>query len=357
MKIVILSDAIDKQNAGVHHYLKSLINKLLKTDKGNEYHFIHCEKNSFFNKTNNHIIRQKKGFGKESYRRFIKIPDLIKELKPDIVLEPCHIGLFNMPKNIKKVVTIHDLTPIIFPEFHIKRSTIVHKLLLGKTLKNADLILTPSNTTKNDLIKLYKPKAPIVVTPLGINHTSTQMPPPTKSPYILYLGTIEPRKNLEILIDAFLELKKNNQIPHKLIIAGGKGWKYKKILKKTSHPEIIMPGYISDKEKTQYYKHADMFVYPSIYEGFGLPPLEAMSQKTPVICSNGGSLKEIFEKNSLMFDPQNKDQLKAHILSLYRSPDLKKKLGEKGYEYSKNFTWEKTAQKTLKAFEQICSKV
>ncbi len=353
MHILILADTIDNQNAGVHHYLKNLIKNLLSIDKSNKYSFIHCKENKFFKGKNHYIIPSKKIPGSESYRKFFKIPKLIKKLNPDIVFETSHIGPFNLPKHIKKAVTIYDLTPILYPAFHIKRSTIMHKLLLGKAVKNADLILAISNTTKSDMVKRYNPNAHIRVTPLGVTSSKSTTPSPIPQKYILYLGTIEPRKNLETLIDAFVELKNENKIPHKLILAGAVGWKSKEILQKAKHKDIILPGYLSKKDKATYYKHADMFVYPSIYEGFGLPPLEAMSHAVPVICSTGGSLKEIFEKHTLTFEPKDKETLKAHILNIHNNPQLKKELGKKGLEYSKNFTWEKTAKETLKAFEQI----
>jgi glycosyltransferase involved in cell wall biosynthesis len=352
MHILILADAVDNQNAGVHTYTKNLIQALLKIDKKNKYSFIHCQKNPFFTNEDNFIIPQHKGPGTETYRRFIQIPKLINKLNPDIVLQPCHIGPFRLNKKIKRVVTIHDLTPIKFPEFHTPRGVLIHKLLLKKTLKNADLILTPSKTTKRDIIKRYKISCPISVTPLGIRTPQPSPPKPNiPQPYILFLGTIEPRKNLETLINAFLELKSQHNIPHKLVLAGPIGWKCKNIIKKAkSHPHIILTGHISESEKASLYKHVDIFVYPSIYEGFGLPPLEAMSYGIPVICSNGGSLKEYFENHALIFDPKNKIQLKQHILTLIQNPNLAKSLSEKAFTFSKSFTWENTAKKTLKAF-------
>ncbi len=355
MRILILADAVDNQNAGVHFYTKNLIKQLLKIDKKNKYSFIHCEKNEFFKNTENHIIKQHHYPGSESLRRFIIIPRLIKKLSPDIVLQPCHIGPFLIPKHVKRAVTIHDLTPVTYKKFHTPRGIIVHQLFLKKTLQNADLILTPSKTTASDIRKLYNPQASISVTPLGINNPKeTNFPRPIEEPYILYLGTIEPRKNLETLVDAFMELKIQNQIPHKLVFAGAIGWKSKKLLEKIkNNKEIILTGYLQEDEKTTYYKHADMFVYPSIYEGFGLPPLEAMSHGVPIICSTGGSLKEIFSNHALIFEPKDKKRLKEHILSLLNNQELKNKLISNGLSYAKTFTWEDTAKKTLKAFEEI----
>jgi len=349
---------IDNQNAGIHHYTKNLIESFLKIDNKNKYTFIHQRENVFFKDTENYIIPSEKGFGKETYRKFFKIPKLIKQLKPDIVLEPCHIGPFNIPKNIKRVTIIHDLTPIIFPNFHIKKSTIIHKLLLGKIIKNANLIITPSENTKRDILNLYKTSTEIEVILQGVNPPNLEAKEPketglpqVKSPYILYLGTIEPRKNLDTLIDAFLELKKEYNLPHSLVLAGEIGWKITALLEriKKHEKEIILTRYVTEEQKASLYKNAEIFIYPSIYEGFGLPPLEAMSYGIPVICSTGGSLKEIFENYALMFEPNDKEILKKHILNLINNPEEKNSIIQKSQEYSKNFTWAKTAEKLLES--------
>jgi glycosyltransferase involved in cell wall biosynthesis len=357
MHIAIISDPVDTQTAGIHFYTKHLIEALLKIDKKNKYTFIHPQKNIFFKKTNHFVVPRKKGIpGYESYRKFVKIPNLLEKLKPDVVVETSHIGPFRVPKNSKRATIIHDLTPIIFPHFHIKRSTIIHSLALPNLLKTSDLIITPSQNTKNDILRLYKTKNNIEVILEGIDKPAKNPTRPhIKQPYILYVGTIEPRKNLELLIDAFLELKKEHKIPHQLVIAGGLGWKTEKIMQKAAQNKrnIIITDYIPEKEKASLYKHADIFVYPSLYEGFGLPPLEAMSYGIPVICSTGGSLKEIFSNHALMFEPQNKKALKSHILKLSKDQTLRIKLIKNGLEYSKKFTWELTAKKVIKALEKL----
>jgi len=353
MHIVILADSVDNQNAGIHFYTKNLIKSLLEIDQKNKYTFIHRRENIFFNNTNHKIVTLRQiPFG-EAVRLFIEIPRQIRKLKPDIVLEPCHIGPFNLPGNIKRAVTIHDLTPILFPEFHIKNSTIAHKILLSGILKNSDLILTPSDNTKRDIEKNYKTKGNIKATNLGINKAQQSDKNPHNShPYILYLGTIEPRKNLQTLIRAYQEIQK--QIPHKLILAGDIGWKCQEIVKMAQKdPNIILTGYLDEESKADYYKHADIFVYPSIYEGFGFPPLEAMSYGVPVISSTGGSLQEILHDKALLFEPKDKESLKKHILNLVKNPALKSHYQNKGLEHAQGFTWEKTALKTLEAFQEL----
>lgn len=356
MHILILADPIDNQKAGVHIYTKNLILELLKVDKKNIYSFVHEKENIFFKKLNHFIIPRKKIPGHGTFRKFHLIPKLIKKINPDIVFETAHIGPFRVPKNIKKAVMIHDMTPILFPEFHIKKSAIIHGIFLKNILKKADLIITTSRNTKKDILKYSQTKAKISIIPLGIKHMrkSKGLNSPPHKPYLLYLGTIEPRKNLEMLIDAFEELKNNHRIPHKLIIAGEIGWKAKKIIKKIKqNKDIILTGYLTENQKINIYKNADIFIYPSLYEGFGLPPLEAMSYGIPVICSSNSSLKEIFGNNALLFDSKNPKKLKTQILKLLKNKSLHKKLSTSGNAFAKQFTWEKTAKKTLKAFEEI----
>ncbi len=354
MHIVILADPIDNQSAGVHFYTKNLIESLLKLDTENKYTFIHRKENNFFKDKNHIIIPKKNRLGYESYRKFFLIPKALNAIKPDIVLEPSHIGPFGLSKNIKRAVFIHDLTPILFPQFHIRKSPRTHKLLLPRILRNADLILTPSENTKKDIEKHYKTSAPIKAIYAGVNKPKLfPGKPEIKEPYLLCLGTIEPRKNLGTLIDAFLELKKEKNIPHKLVLAGGIGWKTKEILKKASNKDIILTGYISEEEKNSWIAHADIFIYPSFYEGFGIPPLEAMNYGIPVISSTGGSLKEIYKNKALLFDPNDKELLKTHIKRLLGNQELRKELKEKGLSHAKKLNWESTARKAIDAFKSV----
>ena len=372
MHIAILADPIADQKAGIHVYTKNLCEALIKNDKKNKYTFISKKSHPFFKKItknsqhSHYLIPRKKIPGYDSLRKFYLIPKLLKRIKPDIVLETCHIGPFRIPKTIKRGVIIHDLTPIIFPQFHTLRSTIIHKLLLKPVIKHSDFIITPSKNTKHDIQKHYKTKAKISVIHPGIDHLPKEEVPPKLSkpqikellkkpkaaPYILYLGTIEPRKNLETLIDAFLELKKkyNKNMPHRLILAGEVGWKSKKILQKAQNPHIQGTGYIDDKTKTNLYKNADLFIYPSIYEGFGIPPLEAMTHQIPVITSTGGSLKEIFDECALQFDPKDKKQLKSHIISLLSDNDIRRNLIKKSNKFVEGFTWERAARELMEIF-------
>jgi len=362
MHIVILADPIDNQRAGVHTYTKNLAKEFLKISKIDttlKLTFIHQKNNNFFENTNHHIIPRKKTPGYGTYRKFFLIPRLLKKIKPDLVLEPCHIGPFRTPKNCKRVTMIHDLTPILMPEYHIRQSTLIHQLLLKRVLKKSNLILTASQNTKRDIEKFANPAAPIKVIPLGLStpKPTKQSTSTIKEKYLLYLGTIEPRKNLETLIQVFTALKKDHQIAHKLILAGEIGWKSEKILDLARpHPDIKITGHLNEDEKSQLLKNADIFIYPSIYEGFGLPPLEAMAQGIPVICSTGGSLKELYSSTALTYSPFDKQTLKEHIINLTTQPRLHRELSQKGINYSQNFTWSKTAEATIQALKEFQTK-
>jgi len=359
MHIVILADPIDNQRAGVHTYTKNLIEGLLKIDRENSYTFIHQEENDFFRDLDHHVLRRKNILAAGTYRKFIEIPKLLKKLNPDIVIETCHIGPFFTPKNCKKVTIIHDLTPILFPHFHIKRSSLVHKLLLKKVIKDANLIITPSENSKKDILNYQKTPAQVAVIPPGIKipkaednqlikFLKTGRPlsgsKQAKTAYLLYLGTIEPRKNIELLIEAFDELK----LPgYKLVIAGEIGWKSEQIIEKASvTPNVELTGFIDEVAKAKLLKNATLFIYPSLYEGFGIPPLEAMSYGTPVIVSQGGALKDIYENHAVTFNPSDKSDLKDKIQSLLnQNPSLK--FINDAKKYASSFNWERAAQKTL----------
>lgn len=370
MHIIILADSIDTQYAGIHHYTKNLIKNLFKIDKKNTYTIIHAKPNKWLilainkalkksiespAKISEIIISRNKFPGGESIRRFFKIPKIINKISPDIVIEPCHIGPFRLKKGIKKALIVHDITPILFPHFHTFRGRFIHKLFFKKSIENADTIITPSQTTKKDILKKYHPKAKISVIHLGVNPFNTSIQSPqeiTQNPYLLYLGTIEPRKNLDTLIEAFIELKTTHAILHKLILAGQIGWKSKELIKKINahNTQIILTNHVTEEEKNILLKNADIFIYPSLYEGFGLPPLEAMNAGIPVICSKGGSLKEIYKNTALLFNPNDKETLKKHILSLIENKNaIRTTLIKNGLSFAKKHTWEKTAKETLQA--------
>ena len=287
--------------------------------------------------------------------RFI-IPLIIRRLNPDVVLEPAHFGPFNLPKRIKRITVIHDLTPIIFPQFHRWHSQILQKIFLGRVLKNADMVLTNSENTGQDVGKYYPvTKGKIVSGLLG----KEELYKPTQSrqfleqkkidfPYFLFVGTIEPRKNLLILLEAFAAYKKKDKTETKLMIVGGNGWKSESFLEALEqHPnraDIIRPGYVEKQYLPELYTHCKAFIYPSLYEGFGLPILEAMACGALVITSNISSMPEVGGEAAFYISPSLSSSLlqKMEVVSNLSVDEIANGK-RKSIAQASQFSWKKFA--------------
>jgi glycosyltransferase involved in cell wall biosynthesis len=288
----------------------------------------------------------------------------LKEL--DIIHNPCQIPtLFNFKQ--KCIITVYDLTPLLFSETHEKGRVLMHKYLFPLILKKSDKIISISHHTKNDIIKHFKiPEDNIKVIHLAANENykplneneinNIKQKYNLNYPFILYVGTLEPRKNIPTLLKAFYKLKKQG-IKHKLVITGKKGWKYKSIFetieKLNLQKDVIFTGYVPDEDLPALYNAADLFVYPSIYEGFGLPPLEAMQCGTPVITSNTSSLPEVVGDAGIMVNPYDVDELANKMYEVLTNDGLREELSKKGIERAKLFSWKKCAEEHLKVYEEV----
>ncbi len=365
MRIAILADPIDLQQAGVHIYTRQLVEALIKYDLDNEYILVRHKRQNDFPDTKQIIIKNyPKVYTFPSLRLFFIIPQILKYQKVDAVLEPAHFGPFNLPKRIKRITVIHDLTPFKFSQMHRWRSQVLQKVFLKNILHKASLILTNSKTTTDDLNahfpftkekshmiylgkeEMFKPTYDKkVLEQLGIN-----------KPYFLYVGTIEPRKNLISLLRAFQQIRDKGKVCQLLII-GGKGWKYASFFREHQmnpyKSDIILPGYIPRDFLPAIYSQSLAFVFPSFYEGFGLPVLEAMSCKSACILSDTSSLKEIFKGHAHFFHPEKHQELASRMIYLFDNPHEKEELAEKAFRLSKNFSWKKYVAKFKKALSRL----
>lgn len=294
-----------------------------------------------------------------------------------INLKSCNLDLIHNPAQIptifkfkqKNVVTVHDIITLIYPEKHPFKRQLLYKFLLPRTLKNADKIITVSEHTKNDLIKYFHISGEkIKVIHNGVSQkfkplNDTQISEVKNKynldfPFILYVGTLEPRKNIPALIQAFKLLDKQN-LPHKLVIAGKKGWKYREIFEMIEElnlsEDVVFTGYVPDNDLPALYNASDLFVYPSIYEGFGLPPLEAMACGTPVITSDTSSLPEVVGNAGITIDPKDVNLLSTMMYEVLTNDSLKQEMINKGLNRAKLFSWELCAVETLKLYEELCS--
>jgi glycosyltransferase involved in cell wall biosynthesis len=344
MKIAIdINELTLKQNTGVKTYTREIVKALGQVDKKNEYILYRREQKSLF-----------------PFWTYLKLPKEIKKDKPDILFMPIQATpFFKKPKNLKLIITVHDLAFLLFPKHFTFKDRFLLNFHTKRAVKMADKIIAPSEATKKDIIKFYKiDENKIEVVYHGVNSIKYQVSGIKqdfkKNINILFVGTIQPRKNLVKLIEAFELLKTRYKlcvISYKLIIAGGKGWMadevYKKAKESKFSDEIIFTGSVSDDELADLYKNAEIFVMPSLYEGFGLPVLEAMSYGVPCVVSDNSSLREIAGDSALLVDAHNSNDIAEKINILLNDEELRKDLSHRGLENIKKFSWIKAAEKTL----------
>ncbi|MBU4420989.1 MAG: glycosyltransferase family 4 protein [Proteobacteria bacterium] len=277
-------------------------------------------------------------------------------------------GIFK--ETLKTVITIHDMAHEYYPEATSKRIFNYLKKL-QRSAEKADLIIADSENTKKDVEKILNiPNEKIKVIYLGVDPifrpiNDKDVLDPIRRKYniyekfILYVGAIQPRKNIATLIRAYSMLCKEQNFEHKLVIAGGVGWKNKNIRPLIEElklkDKIIFTGYISEHDLPAIYNLSDAFVFPSLYEGFGLPVLEAMACGVTVVTSNVSSLPEVAGDAALLINPHSIEDLADGIRRILHDEGLRKKNIAKGLEQAKLFTWEKCARETLDVFSQALS--
>ena len=275
-------------------------------------------------------------------------------------------------RKIKKIITIHDVTPLLLPEAHKLLTIDFFSRLIRFARNEADLIIAVSFATKNDLINYCKiPEKKIRViyesTPenlINIDYTQRDTILVREKyhigcgPYILYVGSLEPRKNLVRAIKAFSILKENSKFKdYKFLFVSGTRWKDKDLFNCVERlhikSDLIFCGYVNDTvDLGLLYKNAELFIYPSLYEGFGLPPLEAMSLGVPVITSNVSSLPEVVGDAAIKINPYSVEEIYDAMRTVLSDSGLRAELSQKGIERAKMFSWEKVARETLAVYEE-----
>ena len=304
-----------------------------------------------------------------------KIDRLLKGI--DVYFNP-HFFVAPVSAKCRKVITFHDLSFELHPYFFSWRKRVWQKFLMKtqREAEKADKIIAVSESTKQDLVNLYKIEPEkIKVIYSGVNeefrikNLELRIKEKIKKKYnlpekfILYFGTIEPRKNLIGLIKAFELLNTKYKIQntrYKLVIAGAKGWLEQDIFKAARESkysrDIIFTGFVEEQDKAELYNLAELFVYPSFFEGFGFSPLEAMACGLPTIVSHSSSLPEVVGEAAIMIDPYNIDELVWAMEMVLLDKDLREQLREKGIEQAKKFSWSRCAQETLEILTEAGNK-
>ncbi len=285
-----------------------------------------------------------------------QVPKALKKSKPDLFWSPRHhLPLFGC-KKIPMVLTIHDLVYRKMPETMKTSNWAVEKLLLAASVKRADHIITVSHATKQSLIEeLRVPEHKMTVIHSGYFEPISTHFPKRDKPYILFLGTLEPRKNIERLIDAYLALPKILQDTYDLVLAGGLGWKSEALHAKiVAHSDKIHAlGFVDDATAVGLMKQASCFAFPSLYEGFGLPILEAMRLDCPVLTSTDPACMEVSGDAALHVDPLSVDSINQGLQKILEDESLRQSLIQKGQHNLLRFSWDKAAEQHLAVFKQF----
>ena len=373
MRVGINASKYYKLNTGVGRYTSNLCRYIIGSDNGNDYYFYLPGLNS------GPYRKDMTGVQLEKQRVFLQnntLRILWEQILLPIRIRKDRLDLFHYTDHAMSliqrmypiVITVHDIAYIRFPGLLNKSRQIYKKYILNLSIKMADIIIADSHSTKRDIVEFFNvDEKKIKVVHLGVEsrfrpisnvedyRTKNNLP----SKVILNIGTLEPRKNVVTLIKAFKKLQARGLKDYVLVIAGEKGWLYKQIFEevKSSGVEqsIRLLGIVRDEDLPLLYNCADLFVYPSLYEGFGLPPLEAMACGVPIITSNTSSLPEVVGNAGIMVDPCDINSLYEAIYNVLEDSELRHRMRRDGLKRSKMFTWEKMVNEVLEIYNEVLS--
>lgn len=293
----------------------------------------------------------------------------IHKPRPDIFFTPTHYSPRFSP--VPTAISIMDVSYIHFPELFKKSDLYQLKNWTSYSVKKASVIFTISKASKSDIIKTYHiEESKIVVTYPGLREKmgkvnnsmrSTKKAFGIRKDYILFVGTLQPRKNITRLIQAFSLLsKQEGLVDTQLVIVGKRGWLYESILdapkKYSVEDSVLFLDFVTYEELEFLYKNALCLVFPSLYEGFGIPILEAMREGCPVVTSDVSSMPEVGGDSALYVDPEDVEDIASKIKKVIQDEKLRKSMIEKGYAQIKKFSWEKTALETLEVLKKVAEK-
>lgn len=365
-----------KDGAGIEHYVfylvKNVVSAFAKDDSISLKLFVKSGYKGLdvYKKSEKTDIVEIPEFGKGFFSSIKKHKELA-EFFDSQNLDLIHFPVTNAPRGLrtKFIATVHDLAIYENPEWFPSGQWYSKKVLVPNSIKNSAGIIAVSEDTKDQALRIFKiAEKKVEVIHEGIEDkeelssdfiSSIQNKFGTGGKFILYVGTIEPRKNIERLIRAFEKTEEydSHTEGYKLVLAGKKGWKYDKIIKAFENSKmkdnIIFTGYISKQEKQALYSSCEIFIFPSLSEGFGLPVLEAMNFGCPVIASDIPSLKEICGNAVYYIDPLDIESIAKGIIAVISDVNLQSGLKERGVVQSSKFSWRETAKKTVKFYKKL----
>ena len=368
MRIGIHAAGLLPYRTGRECYVQALLGELARLDRENEYDILVSPANRHLferPESNFHLVEMRlprlpsRRLWENAYLRFAA-----QARRLDLI----HLVESPLPfyQPTKALATVHDILPVLYPEHFPLKGRAYYQNALFTGTKRLRSIITVSERTKRDLVvRLQLEPRRIHVTYPGVEPrfapiTDQQLLADVRRKYrlpesfILYVGTLEPRKNVGRLLSVFRRLREKG-LNQSLVLAGGKGWLCDDVLDaaKQMAGSVRLTGFVADEDLPALYNAADMFVFPSLYEGFGTPPLEAMACGLPVVCSNRASLPEVVGDAALSVDPEDGEAFGDAIWELAHDESLRQRLREAGLARARLFSWERTARGTLAQYDEL----
>jgi len=299
----------------------------------------------------------------------LDLPLRLRQDKPDVV----HVQ-YTAPIGcpVPVVVTVHDVSFIEHPEFFRRAQALQLRITVGRTVRRAARVLAPSEFSKRAILRAFGlPEERVVVVPNAVSDEFRPRPAAAAaeeirrrygipSPFLLTVGDLQPRKNHEGLIRAFAELIRcDPKLPHRLVIVGQDGWYGAQIRRMAARSGVVdrihFPGFVPDEDLRLFYAACEVFVFPSLYEGFGLPILEAMACGRAVACSNTTAMREVADAAAVLFDPRDLGQMMRAIRDLIADPELRARRERLGLDWAGRFSWDRTAEKTFEVYWAVAT--
>ncbi len=370
MRIGIDATSIPPNRVGAGNYIYNLVNALAEIDDRNQYFiFINSKLREDWRIEKNNFSFVSIPFSSRSLRILWEQTGLPLQARK-LALEILHSPHYTMPivKSCQSVVTFCDMTFELFPELHEFSKRLIFPLMMRWSANQAERLIAISESTRQDVMRILRVKPERIITiPLAASSdygviarnrvkevcNRYQL---TVGKYIYYVGALEPRKNVPLLIEAYAKLAyKFPDIP--LVIAGKKGWMYDEIFAKVKNlnleERVRFLGYVPEQDLIGLYNGTSIFVYPSLYEGFGLPVLEAMQCGAPVVTTNVSSMPEVAGNSALLVAPDDVEGLSKAMQRILSDDQLAKDLSSLGLARSANFSWKNCAQETLQVYESL----
>jgi glycosyltransferase involved in cell wall biosynthesis len=367
MRVAI--DARKLHDFGIGTYIRNLLRELARIDRDTEYVLL-CQSadvgvGAQLGPNFRTVLEPSPNY---SLREQIHVPWVLRRERPDVYHAPHYV----LPAGVRcrSVVTIHDCIHLMFPQYLPNRAAYAYaRATMWAAARRSDRILTVSEASKRDILHFFNvPPEKIVVVYNAIDDHFRVTPPAEAvarvreryqldHKFVLYVGNIKPHKNLVRLIEAFADLRKADFDDLKLLIIGDEISRLpalrRAVHKHKLHKHVRFLGYLADDTLAVLYRLASAFVFPSLYEGFGLPPLEAMASGTPVVTSNVSSLPEVAGDAAVLVDPYDVDSIVEGLRRVLSDPALAAELGRRGQERAREFSWSRSVEKTRQVYQEL----